>query len=789
MYAVDWNQIRENVFSGAAWLDNSGGGGAEVIEQLRKPTALVCSAKGAEKVPMTGGRKKRDDLLLDLIRATVSKGGTVLIPSDSSARILELAFLLEHTWRKISSDGDSSNPLKSAKLYLASRTANATMRYVRSMLEWMDESVAREIDIESVNTSAKQPKRADAKQNFDSAGKTAGPFDFRYIRLLERRKHVEKVSSTRSAKIILASDDSMEWGFSKIVLERIAADPLNLVLLTRGYGFEKQTGELNRGLGETLWVWYNEKRNSIPAESTIDDGKFGQIHPDGKTLEIKMAERKPLEGQELHIYQQHLATRRHLQDPSQSTDGPTLETSADALEDTSSTSSSSSEESDSEKQGKALNASATVAHLTRNKPGLTKEALGINILLRQAGMYDYDVRGKKGREQMFPYITKRRRGDDFGELIRPEDYLRAEERDDTDGQNLRDDRNGKQARLGQKRKWEDLGSQPDTGKQGYNNSNKRRQLSYAAIQVNAINGNRGLNGYALDQDDVLSDGNDSELEEVASGPSKLFFQSKFVQANLGIAYLDFTGLHDQRSLSMLIPLIHPKKLILVGGTASETSYLARELPRKQMAYSIEESERDSNDVFTPINDQTVDASVDTNAWSVKLSEALVRRLHWQKVKGLGIVTLMGHLTSTTIKDRQSPEAVGRKRQKLLKQEADEIKSGERATDTGELAPLLDVIPTNITAATRSVTQPLHVGDLKLADLRKLLQAAGHTAEFRGEGTLLIDGLVAVRKSGTGRVEIEGGGLDLPEPRAQNLEGSFYAVKRKIYDGLAVVAGG
>ena len=67
VYAVDWNHARENVLAGAAWLGGAGGGGAEVIEQLRKPTALICSTRGAERVALPGGRTKRDELLLDMI--------------------------------------------------------------------------------------------------------------------------------------------------------------------------------------------------------------------------------------------------------------------------------------------------------------------------------------------------------------------------------------------------------------------------------------------------------------------------------------------------------------------------------------------------------------------------------------------------------------------------------------------------------------------------------------------------------------------------------------------------
>jgi cleavage and polyadenylation specificity factor subunit 2 len=104
-------------------------------------------------------------------------------------------------------------------------------------------------------------------------------------------------------------------------------------------------------------------------------------------------------------------------------------------------------------------------------------------------------------------------------------------------------------------------------------------------------------------------------------------------------------------------------------------------------------------------------------------------------------------------------------------------------------PILDIVPTNMTSATRSVAQPLHVGDLRLADLRKLMLSSGYTAEFRGEGTLLIDGSVAVRKMGTGRIEVESMEAPLNGGATMHQGSTFYAVKRKIYEGLAVVAGG
>ena len=69
-----------------------------------------------------------------------------------------------------------------------------------------------------------------------------------------------------------------------------------------------------------------------------------------------------------------------------------------------------------------------------------------------------------------------------------------------------------------------------------------------------------------------------------------------------------------------------------------------------------------------------------------------------------------------------------------------------------------------------------------------MQSSGHTAEFRGEGILLIDGSVIVRKSGTGRIEVESIGLSAG-PGSMQRGSTFFAVKTKIYEGLAVVAGG
>ncbi|KAF5137223.1 Cleavage factor two protein 2 [Metarhizium brunneum] len=759
VYAVDWNQARENVFAGAAWLGGAGGGGAEVIEQLRKPTALICSSRGAQKSAQTAGRAKRDEQLLETIKTCVTKGGTVLIPVDSSARVLELSYLLEHAWR---ADAASDNGvLTSAKLYLAGRNMSSTMRYARSMLEWMDDNIVQEFEAFA---------EGQRKANGAVEKKEGGPFDFKYLRLLERKAQVSKLldqvasaqGEVAKGRVILASDTSMEWGFSKDVLKGLAKDPNNLVILTDRPTIAKDD---RPSIARTLWEWWRERKDGVSVEQTSTGDNIETVQAGGRELEIREASRQALEGDELAVYQQWLATQRQLQATQQTGTAGSLDGPTDVVDDASSESSSDSEDEDGQQQGKALTVSATLGQAGRKNVILKDEDLGINILIKRKDVYDFDSRGKKGRERCFPVAIRRKRNDDFGELIRPEDYLRAEEKDEdnADGSHLALDDD----KLGKKRKWDDV-------IKGANGPNKRPQPGKGVAE----DGDDGISadGHAADD---LDDVEDTEPEEPA-GPCKLVYTTETIQAKLRIGFVDFSGLHDRRSLDMLIPLIQPRKLILVGGNHEETMSLAEDC---RAALGMDGDK--AVDVFTPSVGVWVDASVDTNAWVVKLADPLVKKLKWQNVRGLSIVTISGQLlaTNTTAEATEpSDEDSSNKRQKTEPSTAVALTSTALANSSGVL-PVLDVIPSNLVSAARTAAQPLHVGDLRLADLRRAMQGSGHGAEFRGEGILVIDGSVSVRKTAEGRIEVESVGLPVVGRR-----NTLYEVKRAIYDNLAVVAG-
>lgn len=724
VYAVDWNQTRENVYSGAAWL--GGGSGAEVVEQLRKPTALVCSSKGATKPALT--KAKRDEPFLDAIQLCVENGGTVLIPVDSSARVLELAYLMEHAWRH---HANSGGKLHSAELYLAGRSIHSTMRYARSMLEWMDERIVQEF--EDVADGTKKTDAADG-----GAGKQ-GPFDFKFLKLLDRKGQIAKILAPRNGegrsigKVILASDASLEWGFSRDAFRGLVGDPKNLVILT---GLPAPPSDGNAALASTFYRWWREtvigkeKQGTDVAKTGVGaDGSLIQVAGADREAELKNTQKQQLEGDDLAVYRFWLAQQRQLQDTLQPSGETALESSLD-VDDVSSESSSESEDSETHQQGKALNVATTLGRATRKKAALVDEDLGPNILLKKKGVFDYDVRTKAGRDALFPHPVQRKRADDYGDFVRLEDFVKAEEREE-DGQVGEQTGKGEnQSDFGKKRKWTDSA----LNKGQVSSPDKRPKLERNVSDDMDIVLTDGPVHHELD--DVSDDD-----EEQTSGPCKLVMTTEKVQVKLNIAFIDFSGIHDKRSLHMLIPLIQPRKLVLTGGSQGDTDELAADLPQLVTQNPI--------DIYKPEMGVSVDASADTNAFTVNLAPALVKGLRWQDVGGTKIATVVGRLT--------------------LSEES----------DGGTWMPVLDV-PAALHSgmlASHSVS-PFHVGELRLANLRKDLRDSGYSTEFMGEGTLLVQNSVIVRKAATaGRISVEAAGWETDVVRT---------VRRMVYEKLAIV---
>ncbi|KAL9085422.1 MAG: hypothetical protein Q9159_004711 [Coniocarpon cinnabarinum] len=752
VYAVDWSQARENITSGAAWLGGGATSGSEVIEQLRQPTALVCSSKRSQIVATSGGWRARDEHLLRHIQQTIQQGATVLIPCDSSARALELAFLLERAWV-------DHVELRNAKLSMATHQSDATMKYARSMLEWMDENVVKDFETQAA------PRAAPGQ-----ASRGSQPFDFKYLKLIERKSQLDRVLTSSGAKVFLASSDTLDWGFSRDILSSMHEDSHSLVVIP----FTPSSSDADARESRDLSL-INMLAAKVDRENTIV-----QLNDDFEVMNTSVA---ALGLDETAVYQQYLSRQRQRQDASSLNASTTLETSTDAVDDNSS--SSSSEDSDDEHQGRMLN-TATTMQTSKRKFGVTDEELGINVLLRRKNAHDFDVRGKRGRERVFPFIAKRKRNDEFGDLIRPEDYLRAEERDDVDSQRPADLTEKENTQIGQKRRLDGRlgGGANGSGAQGAK-GNKRRKSSTNERPATKREDAKAAAEQEEDEDE--SEESDYEpAEPQMLGPQKVTFTMDHMNIKTKLVAVDYSGIHDKRSLQNLLPLIKPRSLILTAGGSEETNLMKADCEQLLGSSASEGSGNTTGSIriYAPLDGETVDASVDTNAWSIRLSRALVKTLHWQPFRQMGVATIDGQVGNMSLED--DGDASAAKRPKLesqsddVKQEAqDDLKEAVEA-----VMPVLNELPIGAAAKSASFAQSVHVGDLRLAELRKLLQERGHTAEFKGEGTLLVDDYIAVRKSGIGKIEIESGG---GYAALSSFGVGMGEVKQKIYEGLAVVA--
>ncbi|KAK6495052.1 hypothetical protein TWF481_003079 [Arthrobotrys musiformis] len=803
LYAISWNHLRDAHLSSASFLPGPTG----VSEEFLNPTALVCSPHNCLPGQISTPRKKRDELLLSAVRKAAFAGGTVLIPTDSSARILELAYLLEHDFRSKASNWNSSG----ASISLAVRTAGRTFRYVRALLEWMDESMVKEFESVTHNnnpSSRRKPKTSGAGAQGDKEDdKLYGPFDFRHLKLIEHKHQLAKLLQKKGGKVVITSDKSLEWGFSTEVVKSIASEERNLIVLTER-GSEGTAG------GYLYKKWREICLSSSKKEEVGDANIMGQVVKlDSVMLDMNLGIKIPLNDPELAAHNEFLK-QQQLNHDIKDAEISLLETAETIAaneddDDIAGVSSSSDEEDEDEDptlQGKSLSTGKKLqARKAAGGGGLVVDE-GINVLMKGKGIHDWDVRHAKGRNRMFPFSVQRRKFDDYGEVVRVEDFVRVEEDGTAAGNNpvkgekieFLGGRGGgvvlaggdEEGGIGRKRKWDKVSTA--TTKRGNGNTHSSKKLKQ---------GRRGRERSASVESEegaILTDTEESdeyEPEDVvnnnATGVCKLVINTTTVMLKNGLVFVDYEGISDGRSLRMLLPQLKPKKVVLVGGTVEETEVLGKEVEammekerEKLRGFNDddrEDEEEREKEVFTPKVGEIVNVGGETEVWSLKLSDSLVKMLKWQSVGGLGVVHVIGRVVVDESTDIIKPE--------IKKDEDVNMETPDKEEEDKKRQLILDVLPPTSSTANIKSAKPIHVGDIKLPELRKVLLDAGHTAELTGEGRLLCDGVVSVVKEGVGRVTIEdvGGSGGLLSGRGKG-RGRFWEVRKWVYEGLARVSG-
>ena len=185
LYTSSFNHKKESHLEGA------------LFDAITRPSLMIVNSQQALAPAIV--RKDRDSNLFNSINSTLKSGGSVLIPVDSSLRVLELAFVIDSGWN----DNIKSSLSHPVKAYLLTNQSYRTIEFAKGMLEWMSGTVMKVFDADRTN-----------------------PFDFKHIHLVHS---IDEISFS-SPIIVLASSESLDFGHSHALLQNFGKNSSNTIL-------------------------------------------------------------------------------------------------------------------------------------------------------------------------------------------------------------------------------------------------------------------------------------------------------------------------------------------------------------------------------------------------------------------------------------------------------------------------------------------------------------------------------------------------------------------------------
>ncbi|KAF1798785.1 beta-lactamase-like protein [Mucor lusitanicus] len=359
VYAVDFNHRKEHHLDGTVL--HSGG---VVLDTLTRPSLLITDSYNSKVVHPA--RKDRYAAMFDTMVKSLKEGGSVLLPTDSSARVLEISYLLDQYW---------TQHQLNYPLIMLSNTSYHTAHFAKIMLEWMGD---------------------DLTKNFSQSREN--PYEFKYLRLCHK---IEDLDNYAGPKVVIASNYSLETGFARelfvrwMTTETTQHNKNNTLILTDRSG----PGSLARRLYDD----WDAQTNTIEMDVVVAHNRTKlPVKPAiayEKSLDLTVYKRVPLEGAELQEFESAQKAKAE-RDAAQAA---LIARSKTIMEDDES---DSSDIDDGDENMEDL--------LTKQFDLYVRDAGKSGGFFKQAQSY-----------RMFPYLEKRKKIDDYGEAIQIEHYMKA----------------------------------------------------------------------------------------------------------------------------------------------------------------------------------------------------------------------------------------------------------------------------------------------------------------------------------------------------------------------------
>uniref|UniRef100_A0A8R1DV18 Cleavage and polyadenylation specificity factor subunit 2 n=1 Tax=Caenorhabditis japonica TaxID=281687 RepID=A0A8R1DV18_CAEJA len=635
-------------------------------------------------------RKDRDEQLVTKILRTVRQKGDCMIVIDTAGRVLELAHLLDQLW----SNADAG--LSTYNLVMMSHVASSVVQFAKSQLEWMNEKLFK----------------------YDSNSARYNPFTLKHVTLCHSHQELMRV---RSPKVVLCSSQDMESGFSRELFLDWCADPRNGVILT------------GRPSSFTL---------AAKLVNLAERANDGVLSVADRLLSLLVKKRVPLEGEELFEYKRRKAerdaeeTRLRME---------RARRQAQAAE---------SDDSDDDD----LPAPIVPRHSEkdfRSFDGSENDAHCFDIMAKWDNQQKMSFfKTTKKSFPMFPYTEEKVKWDDYGEVIKPEDYTVISKIDLRKG-------------AGQQTNKEPVVV-------------KKREEEEEVYNPN---------------------------EHVEEMPTKCVEFKNRIEVVCRVEFIEYEGISDGESTKKLLAGLMPRQIIIVHGSMQDT--------RDLYAYFVDAGVAQGK-IEAPANGQLVDASVESFIFQVALSDALLAELHFRDVSDGNslawidarvmekeaidnmLITGTSHLMISdgneqeadvidNVEPMETDEAENEKENENENEnENGDEQNGEKEGGEDEMVEngvakkpkesmrgnlVLENLPKNQIP----IHQSVFVNDPKLSDFKNILSERGYRAEFLS-GTLLINGgTCSIRRSDTGFFQMEG---------AFNKD--YYKLRHLFYDQFAVL---
>ncbi|KAJ1724832.1 hypothetical protein LPJ53_000968 [Coemansia erecta] len=406
LYAMDFNLVKEGHLNGCSLLESNLGQAdpGKVNPRLMRPSLLITDAYNAMyKLPT---RKKRVEYFLESVGHAIEHGNNVLIPVDSSARVLEIAYILNEWWQQGRSRRSSHT------LYLLGRCARKTLSFAQSLNGWMADGISKQL-----------------------TGKNSKPFDMRNIVVVQSMEDLDKKIKgsgrrDRSKRaVVLASLEGMSMGYSQELFVRWASGGKNTIILPQ----RGPPGSLTRYLFSRWWdsTQSQDAMETEPSSATIAATQVTLVPPTaipGIDIGVTLRRRVALKGSELENW--HAQERRRKE---QEAAREAMMRRNRMMLDTENMSSDSDSDDDRE-PGVDVQALRGIDTMALSEIDLEMERLrsgqSYDLYVKDRGR----VRGLDAQNQsycMFPFHEENRRVDEYGEIFDIEQYALTTEADDT----------------------------------------------------------------------------------------------------------------------------------------------------------------------------------------------------------------------------------------------------------------------------------------------------------------------------------------------------------------------